>query len=1141
MPTKASTYEWRCNLCGLSSPAAQSHHIAHRLANAPADAFKTKVSAGELVLTARAPQLWIIFDLETTGLSWSRDHIIQCSFKLLLHRGDGSSYEPAGELTSFVRTTRYLPAVVRRLTGIADEDVRHAPRFPEVYEQLRARVAAAVETSGAEHCFWVAHNAFKFDCLFWYRAVMQLVPASRRMLTPTDGGDEEPGGLARLCHWSVDTLVIARASAWGRALPRLTLASLYESVAGEPMLRQHRADADVLALEAIFRCEHVQAQRLAHVCSDRLFTDAVRTAIPAEADFMQARTKFQWTPQQRRIITAPLDTHLCVIAGAGCAKTTTALGRIMYLLQQGVTPHHIMLTTFTREASADMVARLERWVGTGVPIVSGTIDSISRGYVRQYDPDLFEQCRDVGEYKHAFLQFLRREGSPARRFVLDEIRYMLVDEYQDINATYFEIIRQFAANGTRVAAVGDDAQNIYTWNGSDIKYILDFPRYFPEQQTHYLTQNFRSTPDILRLANQSILRNVHQLPKEICATKASIGVLPEVRFAYSWDRDADGVLERIRTLLSRGWSADSIAILSRNCTSGGPLYYFEAQLTKHGIPHRLLERGGDGAAQSREGRVALCTIHKAKGLEWDTVFVVGCTDNFFPSNRDDAAQLEEERRLFYVATTRAKYYLHFSYCSQTASRRDSGGTAMSRFLSEVPRSLFTWHGAAPAHFRHCDAAYPRAPPGLRRCVQALDTETIHWLRGQPFFPRACEWDEAMLHRRLETPAWVNEHGLASDYGAWLRVLVARQAEAHAPGCGGLHHAATSRVVARLVVSKPLHATYLRYQLHFDYNLESAAATLGGGGDGGGDGAVLAALGAAFPERSAGEFYPIAEADAASAIALVRLIVVHARQRGVPPHHVYVCTRSSLPAEMWARLERSYAAFRDAARSWRDLLWESFEVSWGEQLDRGRTRLLFRSWDAEQVAEELRPLAECVHAHFVTKHVVGQAPQCNVRLRRDGMSCDALLYLRGTRCLVDIDATATNGAPGVHLLLRMCLMASLMRHAGHAVEKVAVYDPLRGTLARASLAEWGSDSSEALWRWVVARSGEESLRERRGERVRDAEWFRFGAAGSAAPPALEIDTATAEVAMRNRARRGAAAGAAAGAARATTADTTVVIQ
>jgi DNA helicase-2/ATP-dependent DNA helicase PcrA len=88
-------------------------------------------------------------------------------------------------------------------------------------------------------------------------------------------------------------------------------------------------------------------------------------------------------------------------------------------------------------------------------------------------------------------------------------------------------------------------------------------------------------------------------------------------------------------------------------------------------------------------RVALMTVHSAKGLEFDAVFITGCEDGVFPGSRalGDASQMEEERRLFYVAMTRAKNRLFLS-CS--ATRTLFGNTTynrMSRFIAEIPKSL----------------------------------------------------------------------------------------------------------------------------------------------------------------------------------------------------------------------------------------------------------------------------------------------------------------------------------------------------------------------------------------------------------------------------------------------------------------------
>lgn len=212
-----------------------------------------------------------------------------------------------------------------------------------------------------------------------------------------------------------------------------------------------------------------------------------------------------WTQQQQTILGAPFDQHTCIVAGAGCAKTTTLLGRILCLLRSGVPPQRITLVTFSKDAAGDMVERLTHWVGAEVPIVTGTFDALARRYLKDHDEMAFDACEDVGDYKHAFLHFLQTSHSPQRQSVLSSVDYMLVDEYKDINSTYHDIIQTFAHHGTRITAVGDDTQNIYKWNGSDIQYILEFGATFNNDdsdhvvpvKTYYLTHNFRSTPEII--------------------------------------------------------------------------------------------------------------------------------------------------------------------------------------------------------------------------------------------------------------------------------------------------------------------------------------------------------------------------------------------------------------------------------------------------------------------------------------------------------------------------------------------------------------------------------------------------------------------------------------------------------------------
>ena len=98
------------------------------------------------------------------------------------------------------------------------------------------------------------------------------------------------------------------------------------------------------------------------------------------------------------------------------------------------------------------------------------------------------------------------------------------------------------------------------------------------------------------------------------------------------------------------------------------------------------------AARRTTGFVTLSTVHSAKGLEWDNLFIIWMTDGWFPSNRfqEEFDDLEEERRLLYVATTRAKKELHFVYPANVYRGPDTDNTpALSRFLEPISPEILT--------------------------------------------------------------------------------------------------------------------------------------------------------------------------------------------------------------------------------------------------------------------------------------------------------------------------------------------------------------------------------------------------------------------------------------------------------------------
>lgn len=105
----------------------------------------------------------------------------------------------------------------------------------------------------------------------------------------------------------------------------------------------------------------------------------------------------------------------------------------------------------------------------------------------------------------------------------------------------------------------------------------------------------------------------------------------------------------------------------------------------------LLSGHEEDGHDEHKRKIVLSTVHQAKGLEWETVFILGMTEGRFPSYQtlNDEGDLEEERRLFYVAATRAKHYLFVTYPRIDESNRQGNYyTRQSRFLEEVPSGLF---------------------------------------------------------------------------------------------------------------------------------------------------------------------------------------------------------------------------------------------------------------------------------------------------------------------------------------------------------------------------------------------------------------------------------------------------------------------
>jgi len=163
------------------------------------------------------------------------------------------------------------------------------------------------------------------------------------------------------------------------------------------------------------------------------------------------------------------------------------------------------------------------------------------------------------------------------------LRYVLVDEYQDTTALQNEFIDRLASSHRNLMVVGDDAQSIYSFRGADFGHIIEFDRKYPDAAIYKLETNYRSTPEILDLANRSILHNERQFFKELRSVRGP-GTRPALVPLRNPIQQAEFVAQRLEELLSSGSTAGELAVLYRAHFHSMEL---QMELTRRGIPFEI--------------------------------------------------------------------------------------------------------------------------------------------------------------------------------------------------------------------------------------------------------------------------------------------------------------------------------------------------------------------------------------------------------------------------------------------------------------------------------------------------------------------------------------------------------------------------
>jgi len=207
------------------------------------------------------------------------------------------------------------------------------------------------------------------------------------------------------------------------------------------------------------------------------------------------------------------------------------------------------------------------------------IEDMEKRYVAR---KLATNAMDFDDLLVLWLKLLR-EHVDVREHYQRRFQFVLVDEYQDTNRLQSELIDLLAARNHNVMVVGDDAQSIYAWRGANFQNILKFGERYEGAKIYKIETNYRSTPEILNVANAAITANIHQFAKHLTPARKS-GTKPGLVTCQDGNQQAAFVAQRVLELREEGVNMNNMAVLYRSHFHALEL---QLELTRRNIPFSI--------------------------------------------------------------------------------------------------------------------------------------------------------------------------------------------------------------------------------------------------------------------------------------------------------------------------------------------------------------------------------------------------------------------------------------------------------------------------------------------------------------------------------------------------------------------------
>lgn len=745
----------------------------------------------------------------------------------------------------------------------------------------------------------------------------------------------------------------------------------------------------------------------------------VKTIINNEniSDYNFGDKKINLDKYQELVVKADINKNLRIIACAGSGKTTTILCKIKYMIDfHKINPKKILLTTFNIDASNILKSRLKTLFNKTPDVRIGTFDSIAAHFYFKY----FKQEGFVGvnEYSTLLLNYLNSSNS---KNILDLYDYIFFDEFQDINNIQFDIIKKFSDNGAKIIAIGDDAQNIYQWRGSNISYILNFDKIFINTLTLKLENNYRSTPEIINMATAIIKINTDQIEKKMIPNNPS-HIKPLIKKYNNNIEQAQQIINNINKLIKNGVKLDNIVIISRNNFG---LKIFEEQLElfnrdnndKKRIEYIALITDNDKTnSKIYSDKLCLATIHKIKGCEWEYVYLIDLDDKIFPSDCDDIG-IQEERRLLYVAVTRAKRFLEISFTSNT----------ISRFIGEISQNLYDFPEYKKSYFDISNRRNILTKTKVTELIQLLNNEDYEYLRKNNILPNFIT-KEIQIHN---SNIYINEildNNLQADYGIYIDTYISRMFGLHNNKSNGLENSTAKCTIYSIELNSQYYNVYIESKLSlflilYGYDIKKIIHTI----------------------------FDMEESKMNMLSSIINKIIKKSEKLNVHPFEIYVTKYGFLPNEFESTMIDSYDKYISNTLIDNKHI---YNISLCHNVYLNRKRLLYR--DCFEMFDENKKIYDDIIL-FCNKYSNNNILIKKTLIDKDRMICGELdMYDETLNKIVDFKTSLSKHIQ-IEWILQLLTYTALMKCIYKSnISLISIYNPITGFEYNIDIKDWNKE-------------------------------------------------------------------------------------